>query len=909
MKLLQLIFVRNPILNGLEKELEGYYTNEILEGELIFSGNIENIELVWVDAHKRDVRKIDLKLIKKENKYKFQLNLDIFSTVYNIIEARINDKKILEQNFLLAPIESKFDDFHALVWAKYPYGYADELQKYGIDGEISYSSQNSNHVVKEFEQTYIDQVAPETIAYYHRRASKGWDEDKQPIIDYINDESNKIEPYSVRRLRDLQTRKHCLSEEGTKQKIANRLKEVVEIHRKKMPLFYNIVDEWGVGGQAAPNDLCYGDKCMEDFRREIRKQIPSLTELNKIWGTSFKNWSMVFPLSTTETIARNKKSKLKNFAAWMTHRSFMDSVMSNTINEARRVGKNLDIHGTFGSTGLQAPNAFGGFDYEKIVRANDLLIPYNMGSNYEIMRSLNPKLKTMSPHFGDSMVLKRILWYHLFHGDKGFLFWDNQEADGKFLNIPNMKPTYRAKQLGPSLREMKSGIGKALINSKRHDDGIAIHYSQSSIQAHWMLENTHLGKKWINRSSFDEFNFNKFRERRESLVFGIEDCGFQHHFISYKQIEDGKLNIQKEKILFFPGSSVLSELEISEIKKYVENGGIIVADNMLGIFSSFGVEQEVGSLDSFFGIKRSKTKIKANTIKLDNNIDQFSINQKIEIKTAENIKAQKDAKAFGKSASTDAFIIKEHGKGKAIYLNMNLENYISIRHESLNKNANDIQFILKSLMSFAGINRRIDLKKSEDFTHVPGIETTTFLTNEIEYACFVYSTVSKLEEGGGGLGGEIKDFDLKPYDKNININFSFPKLSHVYNLRKGKYLGFIDSYKLNFKPLDALIFSFIPYKVLNLDLKFNKSIKVGNSIDFNIKINTDSSEANGHVISYDIFDANGKWIYYYSGSKKFTTSKDTITINTALNDIKGKWKIRIKDITTGIINEQHFDLN
>ena len=55
-------------------------------------------------------------------------------------------------------------------------------------------------------------------------------------------------------------------------------------------------------------------------------------------------------------------------------------------------------HARCATEGGQAPFAFGWYNYENVVKAVDVIEPYNIGNNVEVIRSLNPNVFMVSTH-------------------------------------------------------------------------------------------------------------------------------------------------------------------------------------------------------------------------------------------------------------------------------------------------------------------------------------------------------------------------------------------------------------------------------------------------------------------------------------------------------------------------------
>ena len=97
----------------------------------------------------------------------------------------------------------------------------------------------------------------------------------------------------------------------------------------------------------------------------------------------------------------------------------------------------------------------------------------------------------------------RPIWWGLFHRHNAALIWDDNEAGNEFVNQRTGKLTVSAETFSDTFHELRTGVGKLMINSTRKHDGIAIHYSQASIQAHWLLDNLKYAREWMLKSGGD----------------------------------------------------------------------------------------------------------------------------------------------------------------------------------------------------------------------------------------------------------------------------------------------------------------------------------------------------------------------------------------------------------------------
>ena len=163
--------------------------------------------------------------------------------------------------------------------------------------------------------------------------------------------------------------------------------------------------------------------------------------------------------------------------------TFNDSWWNNFIGDLVDYANTIDPQTPCGFVGGQAPSAFGGYDYAKIMRKVQFIESYNLGSSQAIIRSFNPHnaIPAVTTHFHKSVdddIWQT--WYYLVHGNRGFIGWVENWFDGK-------TPKAWHDQVAPQYLEAEKKIGPLLVGAEWVHDGVAIYYSHPSIQLGWIL--------------------------------------------------------------------------------------------------------------------------------------------------------------------------------------------------------------------------------------------------------------------------------------------------------------------------------------------------------------------------------------------------------------------------------------
>ena len=140
----------------------------------------------------------------------------------------------------------------------------------------------------------------------------------------------------------------------------------------------------GYGG--TPVDFCFSEHCQKELRTFLKGRYGSLERLNEEWETEFPDWEAVVPFTRQEVWAANGR----HVAGWADHLEFMDSRLTNSVAFSTRAMHAADPAVRFALSGTQAPSAYGGMDWWKILGVMDAALNYGSGGQFDIHRSFCP---------------------------------------------------------------------------------------------------------------------------------------------------------------------------------------------------------------------------------------------------------------------------------------------------------------------------------------------------------------------------------------------------------------------------------------------------------------------------------------------------------------------------------------
>jgi len=343
-------------------------------------------------------------------------------------------------------------------------------------------------------------------------------------------------------------------------------------------------------------DVCWSPTCLDAFRELLAELYTDITQLNREWDTNYAGFEEAMPLTFKEA------KDTGNYAPWVTHRLSCDRVFAGFYRHSGEALDKCDPEGRGagfdGGAGLSRPNTGG--DWWVLSKRLDLLHSYCHDSQQmEVFRSFARPGQVTGMWYGTYGLTWQIgpntvpychffPWYCLFHRLNSTWFWTMGAPGYLSGHAPDLTslPFFRART--DALRKIKSGIGKLLLHSERQHDGIAIHFSEASriASSFYAAKET----DWSRAYPEALVNFNK----------ALEDCGFQYEYLSYEEVAKGKLRDAGFKVLIMPQCRALSSAEARQIRGFVHNGGVGIADIVPGVLNDKGARLAAGLVADLF---------------------------------------------------------------------------------------------------------------------------------------------------------------------------------------------------------------------------------------------------------------------------------------------------------------------
>jgi len=600
--------------------------------------------------------------------------------------------------------------------------------------------------------------------------------------------------------------------------------------------------------------------CLLGFRDELNRKYKSIEVLNSAWKSSFSSFEDI----TDEEIQKLKQQG--KYGGQLDKIWYLEDLFIKNMEAASRGVKEVSNEIGVG----QGAASFGNIIPE-VLQFLDSAIPYEGARDLEVIRSVPHRYcgHTIGVYGGkavSSAVRENQPWHVLFTGGNFIWFWSmiTGGLDGDLSMNPN-----RSGIMLKNIQEMQKGVARALIQSERQHDGIAILHSRRSGELSGILKT--MGTVFSSEIAFQNI---------------IEDLGMQYRYTWTDEIERGILRTGEFKVLILPYAQIVSEREILEIKNFVKQGGMVIADLRTGTHDWYGNPLENGALDEIFGVKISGSDISplSGTMVWHTDLSGTPFEKPGSITGIHCDGSVKQEKAISLCSigNSPCVFINRYGNGTAIFLNFSPTSYNFL----LNRNeADTLRNLYRKIFILGGVERKFKVlsKKGED---VKGVETAIFKNGDITYL-----TIEK----------HPLEFEKYPIPGYIFLNRNY----EAYDLRKMKKIGWTDRIPVEFTGLGCYVYSLLPYKVKDIRVQMNSRFKKGDDVKIEVEVLSDNNKAGSHTVRIDVFNPSGKRLWPML-KKETVNGKVAVDIPLAYNEQAGKWKVVVTDVSTGLTKTLFF---
>jgi hypothetical protein len=666
--------------------------------------------------------------------------------------------------------------------------------------------------------------------------------------------------------------------------------------------YYFVGDEGSLTSYTDPYDFDWSPEALSGFRGWLQQQYGTLDSLNKEWKSAHRSWREVLPFTTEQA------TKTGIYAPWADHRTFMEISFANAYRKVREAVLAGDPDGHIAVSGTQVTTAYNGCDWYRLDQVIDHFLSYDGGNQWDLHRSFaRPRsmIGFWTGYESRGIPLQNAIWtaaiHNVLHPN---IFWMLS-----YLN-PDFTYSQSARDMGETFKILRyGGIGKLLMESDRLHDGIALHYSMASVHAASItLNHPERGRRELIRD---------FAANRDGWVRIIKDLGLQFNFVSYDQVERGVLDKERYRAFILPMSMALSPKEVKAIHDFAANGGIVIADAAAGVMNDHCTWQPEGLLNEFFGIQAApsaKRKLAGSTI-VESDADGDVVSQRqspgivgsvtvttdgalwdLMAESLEGIEIVEPSvrattgKAFVRIGGAHALVVRQVGRGWAVFLNLLLDRYPRQRADGYG--GRGYRAAINAILA------RLQLR--------PEIEVLSASGEPIERAQIVRyrfgdSRVLAIVKDNVGVEGVAGRDGVTVYtDANLGkvareeISIRLHDRSLVHDIVAGKPLGESDLVKTSITVGGALVLG-LPSSPCTIRVTVPKTTRLGEPVRVAMRLSTPGK----HLIRCHVFGPDGSFIPWYAENQLLSGTTGSFVLSTALNDPPGRYRVTLTDILTG----------
>jgi hypothetical protein len=435
------------------------------------------------------------------------------------------------------------------------------------------------------------------------------------------------------------------------------------------------------------------------------------------------------------------------------------------------------------------------------------------------------------------------------------------------------------------------------MESERLQDGIAIHYSMPSVHGASILgyhQNFDGGETRAPEKPTANFPAN-----RDGWVRVVKDLGLQFDFVASEQLEKGALALGKYRVLILPLSVALSAEEAKAIKRFVSEGGVVIADAAAGMMNEHCSWRPGGMLDELFGIKAaSNTRTLApggGAISVTTNGLQWGLEAKAleGMTAAEGTVRATTGKPLARVGDADAVIVRQSGNGWAVYLNSLLDRYPKQRAE--NYTGAQHRALINAIFERAGIRPAAGVF-SADGARLAGTQFVRYRFGGAEVVAVVTENVA-VERAVGRDGVTVySDAGLGKVARQ-EITVKLPRKAHVNDVRAAKGLGHTDTVRTSVVLGDTVVLGLSP-SANSVGLHGPAAAKLGEHPEFSVT----SSTQGPSLVRIEVFAPDGSPVQAYAKNLLLDGGdggRAGFALPTALDDPAGVYTLRATDVVTG----------
>jgi beta-galactosidase GanA len=683
-------------------------------------------------------------------------------------------------------------------------------------------------------------------------------------------------------------RRRCLNDPEIQEEMVAKTTERAQQQGQDGYFAVGITDEAFLSSRHQRTELCFCEHCQKAFQEWLHRKYGDLAALNRSWDTDHKTWDAVRGMRTEEARGRG------NYAPFVDFRTFMTDTWIESCARVTRAYHEAAPEIPVGHTNTFGSNPFNGNDYWKLATRtgfgwgqeySEAIKPTAHKAVFDIWRSFveTPEARrsrgTDAPFFNygwigyahraDAAAYEP--WWLALHGSRGVSYFATNAVDAErgvswALVFPDLRPTPYGQAVAESLRDLRAGCGKLLMEFERETPRIAILLSHPSMLVSWCESKGDLPvpEEGVGADAYGT-HFKSALNIRQHL----NELQLDYQYVAPEQVLKGNV-LDEFPLLFLPFTVAASPALVAKLTEYVRAGGMVVTDLRALRTDAHGRPADPGILRDLFGVARADAggmTYGESLVTGTGGDDLLGLPKLVfPVRAREALQAA-GAEVLARHASGElAVATKAHGKGLTVYLNFVLPDYDVGARE-----------LVAALVKRAGVARRVRVEAT-----VGGVPRAWELNT--------------FRRGALAVRGFIRDH--RRCEDSDPVRLQFADSAHTYDIRKGEYLGQVASVGTSLAPGNTLLLARLPYKVGSVVVKAPQKASQGEVIPVALRVLAGDAKPGDHVVRLEVRGPGGSGTWH-NQSVVAVAGKVTLQLPLARNAAVGGWRVTVRDVLTG----------
>jgi hypothetical protein len=386
----------------------------------------------------------------------------------------------------------------------------------------------------------------------------------------------------------------------------------------------------------------------------------------------------------------------------------------------------------------------------------------------------------------------------------------------------------------------------------------------------------------------------------------MKDLGISFDFVSYDQVEKGRLSADDYRVFILPLSMAISEEEAAEIVSFAEKGGVVIADLAAGVMNDHCTWREEGLLAELFGIAAAPSSEREYTgaagdveVTVDGYKWGLYPEELAGIEAAEAGLGVAGGTALAKVGDTPIIVVRPVGNGWAIYLNVSIEGYGRARRRDYG--GANYRALVRALLDTLDVRPEVEVIGA-DGKPLDRALIARYKIGDSRVIAIVKENIGVQEMQTFDGVTVYEDGDLGEVASQA-ITVRLDKAAYVSDVRAGERLGFSEAIKTSVPVGGATVLALSP---TDNEIAVEGPVEAvrGEHVTFAIT----SQSVSKRVLRCHFFAPDGSFAVEYAKNITVEGGKATLVFPTALSDAAGEWSLTVTDLLTGASAEAAIEL-